>query len=110
MLRPRRPTEDGFTDKYPPFVVVSFSAKWCKPCLLLDKETIVKRSPGVAWYHCDVDVNDITLGYCGLSAIPSFVIIKDGDFKDRLEGPANANVVLAWLSSHGVKLTTEYLN
>jgi len=104
MLRPRRPIEDGFSDSYPPFVVISFSAKWCGPCRLLDKEAIVKSSPGVSWYHCDVDVNDVTLGYCGLKAIPSFVMIKDGDFKDRLEGPANANVVLSWLSSHGVRV------
>ena len=101
MLRPRRPTEDGFLGTYAPWVCVSFSAKWCGPCKRLDKEAIVAASPGIVWYTCDVDENKTTLGFCGLRSIPSFCLIKDGVFKDRKSGAESPQDVLDWLKSNG---------
>ena len=101
MLRPRRPIEDGFFDKYDPYVVVCFSAKWCGPCRRIDKAALVKSAPGVTWYHCDVDANEITLGYCGGRSIPAFVLVRDGVFVGRLEGPRDAQHVLEWIKEYG---------
>jgi len=102
MLRPRKPTEDGIVDTYPPWVCISFSAKWCGPCRRLDKEAIVAATPGIVWYACDVDENKNTLGFCGLHSIPSFCLIKNGVFKDRKSGAASVQDVLDWLVSNGV--------
>lgn len=102
MLRPRRPTEDGFLDTYPPWVIVSFSAKWCGPCKTIDKKALVAATPGVKWYSVDVDVNDTTLGYCGLRSIPAFCIIRDGHFLDRRSGAASVPALLQWLAEKGV--------
>ncbi len=104
MLRPRRPTEEAFFGSYDPFVVVCFSAKWCGPCRRIDKKYLVEHCVAAKWYHCDVDENDVTLGYCGGSAIPSFVLLRDGTFVGRLEGPRDAQHVLQWLSQYGVPL------
>jgi thioredoxin-like negative regulator of GroEL len=104
LLRPHRPTEDGFDAQYEPFVCISFSAKWCGPCRRLDKESMVKHSKSVKWYHCDIDTNDVTLGFCGMKSIPSFALIRNGDFVGKLEGPRDAMHVLDWLKEYGVIL------
>jgi thiol-disulfide isomerase/thioredoxin len=85
MLRPRgnRPSQYFEDVTYDKWVVVCFSAKWCGPCQRLNKRLIVEKTPGVKWYSCDVDENDVTLGYCSLKGIPGFCIIKDGVFKDK---------------------------
>ena len=101
MLRPRRATEDGILDSYPPWVCVSFTAKWCGPCKRLDKDAIAAAAPGIVWYVCDVDVVKETLGYCGLRSIPSFCLIKDGTFKDRKSGASSVEEVLNWLAENG---------
>ena len=101
MLRPRRPTQDGFFDTYSPWVVVCFSASWCGPCKKLDKKSMVDATPGITWYACDVDDNPTTLQYCSLKSIPSFVLIKDGTFLETNSGLVDANAVLHWLLSKG---------
>ena len=102
MLRPRRPTEDGFLGTYAPYLVVCFSAKWCGPCQKLDKAQLVARTPEVQWYSCDIDENKVTQGYCGLRGVPSFVALKDGVVAGRKVGAGNVDDVLNWLESLGI--------
>jgi thioredoxin-like negative regulator of GroEL len=101
MLRPHRPTQDGFFDTYAPWTVISFSANWCGPCKRLDKKSIVKASPEIQWYSCDIDENQVTLGYCGLKSIPSFALLKDGKFVETMAGTTSDQEILQWLISKG---------
>jgi len=60
-------------------VVIYFTAPWCGACKKLDFNALLDSTPKtIVWYKCDIDVNKYTLGYCGLTKIPSFVIIKGG--------------------------------
>ena len=102
LLRPRRPTEDGFLGEYAPHVVVCFSAKWCGPCQMLNKKLIVDSTPEVVWYAIDIDQNKTSLGYAGCTGIPAFCIIQDGAFKDRKVGAGGTSDVLGWLNRNGV--------
>jgi len=65
-------------------VVVYFTASWCGACQRLNLDALQMMNPAVIWYKCDVDENKYTLGYCGLSKIPSFVFIKDGKFLGKI--------------------------
>lgn len=105
MLRPRRPTEEGIDGKYEPWVAVCFSAKWCGPCQKLDKDSLVRLTPKIKWYSCDVDTNDTTLGYCGLRGIPGFVLVADGTFKGRKTGAGSVGEILQWLSDYGAPVS-----
>ena len=106
MLRPRgnRPSEHIHEAVYHPWVVVWFSAKWCGPCQRLNKSILLQKAPFIKWFSCDVDTNDVTLGYCGLKGIPGFCLIKDGIFKDKKQGAANEDEIIAWLDQNGVPL------
>jgi len=70
-------------------VIVYFTASWCGACQRLNLEALQKQNTDVVWYKCDVDVNKYTLGYCGLTKIPSFVFIKDGKFLGKFTSSDN---------------------
>lgn len=97
LFRAVRPTDESFNDKHPPWVCVQFSAKWCGPCRRIDKELLVKNTPHILWYSCDIDENDTSLGYAGLKSIPGFCLIKDGVFKAKKAGASGTEDVLNWL-------------
>lgn len=61
-------------------IVVYFTAPWCGACKRLDLEKLEASNSEIVWYKCDIDVNKFTLGYCGLTKIPSFVFIRNGKF------------------------------
>ena len=63
-------------------VIIYFTASWCDACKKIDLDRLqsIPAKPALTWYKCDVDVNKYSLGYCGLTRIPSFAFIKDGKF------------------------------
>jgi len=93
--------EDGFFENYEPWLIVCFSAKWCGPCQKLDKIQLVERTAGIKWYACDIDENKVTLGYCGLRSVPSFILLKDGLVAGKKSGAGNVDDVLSWLEECG---------
>jgi thiol-disulfide isomerase/thioredoxin len=100
LLCSRRPIDESFFGKYDPWVAICFSAKWCGPCQKINKKVLVNSTPEIKWYSVDVDINKISLGYCGLYKIPSFVIIKNGTFLDRKEGTSSLADIILWLQKN----------
>jgi thiol-disulfide isomerase/thioredoxin len=79
-----------------PIVIILFTASWCGPCGKLDKNYLVGLSDKIKWYKCDIDVNKYTLGYCGLTKIPSFAFIKDGKFPSGKVAKGNDKLPVAF--------------
>ncbi len=86
------PTEDSL----PPFVVVYFTAKWCKKCQSFDLEKIQASLPQAIWFKNDIDENENTYAYCSLRSIPSFVVIKDKKYMGSLSKTTEEGAV-TWL-------------
>lgn len=80
----------------PPFVIVYFTATWCKACKKLDLNEIQQIVPEATWYKCDIDRNDYTAGYCGIRSIPSFLVIQDKKVISQLSDSRTEKVV-EWL-------------
>jgi len=89
LLKPLTP--DGKAT--PSAIVVYFTAPWCGACKRLDLDHLETFRNDIVWYKCDIDVNKYTLGYCGLSKIPSFVFIKDGKFLGKFTSSDTGLVV-----------------
>lgn len=92
ILLGRVPTEHPI----PPFVIVYFTATWCKACERLDFEQIREAAGKATWLKCDIDKNDYTAGYCGIKSIPAFLVIKDKKVMGQLNDSRTEKVV-EWL-------------
>jgi len=76
-------------------VVIDFTASWCGPCKLIapfyaelsDSEEV--KQLGVVFLKVDVDENADTAQEYNVSAMPTFIFVKNGEVVDRLMG-ANA--------------------
>lgn len=79
--------------------VVYFTARWCGACRSVNKDALEASIPGVTWLLCDVDENNYTAGYCGVSAIPAFALVTDGKFRGLFQSNQNAKIV-DWVKSN----------
>ena len=80
----------------PPFLVVYFTAPWCKACKRLNLKEIQDIVPKATWMKCDIDKNDYTPGYCGIRSIPTFLVIQDKKVISQLSDSRTEKVV-EWL-------------
>jgi|LauGreDrversion4_2_1035121.scaffolds.fasta_scaffold10589_3 thioredoxin-like negative regulator of GroEL len=83
----------------PSLVIVYFTAKWCGACRRLNLPMIVgSTSPDVKWLKCDIDENDYTAGYCGITSIPTFLAIHEKKILGTMKSSDTATVV-EWIKS-----------
>lgn len=80
----------------PPFVIIYFTAAWCKACKRLDLVAIQSIVPKATWIKCDIDKNDYTAGYCGIRSIPTFLVIQNKKIMSQLSD-SRTEKVLDWL-------------
>lgn len=88
---PMKLDDEGFQkakDKYP-LIVFDFWASWCPPCRMMSPilDNLSKKMSGdVAFAKINTDEHAETAKEFGISAIPTFLIFKDGEMVDRVTG------------------------
>jgi thioredoxin-like negative regulator of GroEL len=76
--------------------IIYFTATWCGACRRLDMNLLEATFGTANWLKCDVDQNQYTGGYCGVRAIPAFVVVRDGKYLGMYQSSTTMEVV-NWL-------------
>lgn len=69
-------------------VVIDFFATWCGPCKRIAPtyEKLSEAFPKIAFLKCDVDESAELVNMFDVSAMPTFVFLKNGQVIKRVEG------------------------
>jgi thioredoxin-like negative regulator of GroEL len=92
-----RPSTAG-TSPQPETTCIYFTADWCGACKALDLEAIQGVTQKAQWLKCDIDKNKYSAGYCGVRAIPAFLVIHRGKVAGTLKSNQTAKVS-AWMQT-----------
>jgi thioredoxin 1 len=81
--------------------VVDFFATWCTPCQLMipTLKAIAREFPDVAFYKVNVDTNEDTTETYNVTAMPTFILLRNGQVLDRMKG-ADAVALRALITKH----------
>ena len=84
-------------------VVIDFHATWCGPCKVLSPilEELNDEIEGVEFVKLDVDQHPQIAGQNQVMGVPTVVILKDGEVKDRFVGVQPKEVIKEKITSIG---------
>ena len=84
-------------------VVIDFHATWCGPCKVLSPilEELADEIEGVEFVKLDVDQHPQIAGQNQVMGVPTVVILKDGEVKDRFVGVQPKEVIKENITSLG---------
>ena len=84
-------------------VVIDFHATWCGPCKVLSPilEELSSEVDGVEFVKLDVDQHPQIAGQNQVMGVPTVVILKDGEVKDRFVGVQPKEVIKEKITSLG---------
>ena len=84
-------------------VVIDFHATWCGPCKVLSPilEELDDEIEGVEFVKLDVDKHPQIAGQNQVMGVPTVVILKDGEVKDRFVGVQPKEVIKEKITSLG---------
>ena len=84
-------------------VVIDFHATWCGPCKVLSPilEELDDEIEGVEFVELDVDQHPQIAGQNQVMGVPTVVILKDGEVKDRFVGVQPKEVIKEKITSLG---------
>ena len=71
------------------FVVFDFWATWCPPCRMMTPILVnlaKKHTGSIVFGKINTDEHSATAQEFGISAIPTFLVFKDGELVDRITG------------------------
>jgi len=77
-----------------PAVIANFTASWCGPCQAIAPmvEEMARNNPKVTFIKIDIDENSETPSQFNVSAVPTFILFKNGKVAGEVKG-ANAQGV-----------------
>ena len=84
-------------------VLVDFTADWCQPCKMIDpivKQLAQEWQGKVKVVKLDADQNPKVLMQYGVLGIPTLMLFKSGDIKERLTGFQPKDKLVAKVSPH----------
>tara|TARA_B100001109_G_scaffold64882_1_gene53089 strand:+ start:3022 stop:3333 length:312 start_codon:yes stop_codon:yes gene_type:complete len=84
-------------------VVIDFHATWCGPCKVLSPilEELDDEIEDVEFVKLDVDQHPQIAGQNQVMGVPTVVILKDGEVKDRFVGVQPKEVIKEKITSLG---------
>ena len=84
-------------------VVIDFHATWCGPCKVLSPilEELDDEIDGVEFVKLDVDQHPQIAVQNQVMGVPTVVILKDGEVKDRFVGVQPKEVIKEKITSLG---------
>ena len=84
-------------------VVIDFYATWCGPCKVLSPilEELDDEIEGVEFVKLDVDQHPQIAGQNQVMGVPTVVILKNGEVKDRFVGVQPKEVIKEKITSLG---------
>ena len=84
-------------------VVIDFHATWCGPCKVLSPilEELDDEIEGVEFVKLDVDQHPQIAGQNQVMGVPTVVILKNGEVKDRFVGVQPKEVIKEKITSLG---------
>lgn len=66
--------------------ILAFQAKWCHPCHQMEPTLRELEKQGYVVKRIDVDINPKLADKYAVKGLPTYVILKDGKEKGRVEG------------------------
>lgn len=83
-------------------VVVDFYAVWCTPCqkIIPVWQALEKEFPDVFFYTVNVDENEETAEHYGITAMPTFILYRNGLKIDQMHGPDGNGLKAIILKHH----------
>jgi thioredoxin 1 len=84
-------------------VLVDFTAGWCQPCKMIDpivKQLAQDWDGKVKVVKLDADANPNTMMQYGVLGIPTLMLFKGGDVKERVTGYQPKDKLLSKITPH----------
>ncbi|MEG0826664.1 MAG: thioredoxin [Bacilli bacterium] len=94
--------DDNFKEiKKETYVLVDFFATWCGPCKMLG--SVLEKLDGknvIPIVKVDVDASQNTAAEYKIFSVPTLILFKNGNEKDRVSGYRNLEELEKWVENN----------